>query len=195
LAGGGLELVAAHPFSTLSQVPVLVGDIAGSGPLARRPFRLSVTEVPGWLTDRFTASATVDLRCALACFDDPSLGRRVGHALGIPVAQAARLIGRPLGHHLHFRFQISLPGRRATPTGATSAAGWPVAWATPIGLSTSVTARSRSVDRARLDDLRTALVIGSALVSLTAAALAGRGWRRRRRRRRRPIRVAVTGPR
>ncbi len=107
---GSTVVSASHTFSNLSQVPALVADVAGSGPERSRPFRLTVTELPGLLQDHYLASGTVDLRCWLSCFDDPRLAASVGYPLGLSPAEVHRLFGAHPGDELTFGFEVLLPG-------------------------------------------------------------------------------------
>jgi hypothetical protein len=109
--GGSTMLSATHRFSDLSQVPVLVADIAGSGPVSARPFRLTVIEQRRSSQDRYVASGTVDLRCGLACFDDPALASSSGYPLGLPPSEVASIFGAQPAKVLSFRFEVVLPGK------------------------------------------------------------------------------------
>jgi len=176
---GSTLISASHPFSSLSQVPVLVADIAGSGPpgSAGRPFRLVVSESPGTLEDRFRASGAVDLHCSLSCFDDPGLAQAVGYPLGAPQAELARLLGPRPGRDLTFRFELALPGHVTQANTAARAAPGDLVWAVELGRARSLAATTESVNTAFVVDLLLAVGAGALVVATSAA------WLLRRRRR------------
>ncbi len=178
---GATAITATHPFSNLSQVPVLVADIAGSGPIGSRPFRLAVVEEPGLLADRYVASGVVDLRCGVSCFGDQRLAASVGYALGLPLAEVHRLIGPHPARALTFRFEIVLPGTlvAANATRASSGpAGAPVlVWEPELGRSSSIVATSHVLFPAALEEVVAGLGAGALVVLSTLSYLL---WRRRR---------------
>jgi hypothetical protein len=174
--GGSTVVSASHVFSNLSQIPVLVGDIAGAGPVASRPFRLSVAERKGALSDVFVASGTIDLRCAVDCFDDPRLAATVGYALGLPPGQLDKLLGPRPDRDLAFRFSVVLPGRTtsADVPGRRHGDQGPLAWSPALGTSTSLAATSVNVNLSLLRHLVSALSAGSLVVLFSAAYLVSR---------------------
>ncbi len=178
----GSEVVrASHRFSRLSQVPALVADLAGSGPEGHRPFRLAVVGHKGWLVDRYVATGLVDLRCGLSCFGDPDLAARVGYALGLPPGEVARLVGPRPARELAFRFEVLLPG-----TAGPTDAAWEQAkadresllvWQPDLGRASVISASSRLVHTAALEQLAIALAAAAGLVLATPTYLL---WRRHR---------------
>jgi hypothetical protein len=118
---GTTVVSASHGFSDLGQLPALVGDVAGNGPEADRPFRLTVNEVPGFLQDNYAVSGRVNLQCSLSCFADPKLAARVGYALGMPSSEVRQLIGDP-AKEINFRVEVVLPGQ-VTASNAGAKAG------------------------------------------------------------------------
>jgi len=199
-AAGSSVVTASHTFSKLSQIPVLVADIAGAGPVTGRPFRLVVAERRGTLSDRFVASGTIDLRCSVSCFDDPRLAATVGYPLGLPPAELDKLLGPQPARDLSFHFQVSLPGR----TTASNVPGGPkrgaLVWSPVLGGSASVTATTEDVNLPLLRHLVAAISAGALLVLCSAAYLVGRDrWRsahgprprHRRSRRRNRLRAPV----
>ena len=188
---GTTVVSARHAFSALSEVPVLVADIAGSGPIDQRPFRLAIAEDKGTLEDRFVASGVVDLRCSMSCFDDPRLAQDVGYPLGLPPAQLSRLLGNHPDRDLSFRFQVSLPGSTSASNALLSRKGLLV-WFPALGRSTSLSATTDSVNEALVRELLIAIAAGALVVLATAAFLF---VRRRRGGRRAPNGVMVTGRR
>ena len=172
---GGLTVLSArHRFSSLSQVPDLVADIAGSGPPAKRPFRLVVEEDKSSLNDKFVASGTVDLRCSLSCFDDPRLAASVGNPLGLPPGELRQLLGPSPARELQFGFEVSLPGR-ATASDARYRKGRDVfVWPVKLGGSAPMDASTVEVNTAFLRDLVVAVSAGALVVLLTAAWLVSR---------------------
>ena len=187
---GSTVVAATHAFSTLSQLPTLIADIAGGGAVGGRPFRLTITEQIGALRDSFQAAGTVDLRCDLACFDDPSLAARVGYPLGLPQAAISKLFGNNLATAVRFRFRLSLPGR-ATSAGLNEAGGSSIWASSPaLGGVTRIDASSVNVNVAFLRRLSAAIGAGALVVLFTAAWL----FRRQRRRRRPRPSGARSGP-
>ena len=177
-AAGTVLISATHAFSDLAQLPTLMADIAGSGAEAGRPFRLSVTEQKGALDDTFRAAGAIDLRCDLSCFDDPALAARVGYALGLPSAELRQLLVKGPDAGLSFRFQLSLPGRRTSPSLRAAGGSSVLAVAPVLGTSTDLVAATRSVNTGFLRLLAGAMIAGALVVLCTAASL----LRRRRRR-------------
>jgi hypothetical protein len=182
---GSTVVSADHTFSNLAQVPVLMADIAGSGPTGSRPFRLAVTEAKGTLEDRFQASGTVNLDCAVACFDDLHLAQEVGYPLGLRPAQVARLLGAHPDRDLSFRIVLSLPGK-ASATNASFRTKQALVWSPALGHSTSISATTESVNVVFVRYLLIAVGVGAVVVLVTAGSLMVR--------RRRRLRVTVTGP-
>jgi hypothetical protein len=189
---GSTWVSASHSFSRLSQVPVLVADVAGSGPVAGRPFRVAVQEQKGALEDRFDITGSADLKCALACFDDPHLTQDVGYPLGLPPAELARLLGGDPNRDLTFRLEVSLPGRasghgasgRARASGGATASGRATTvftWAPVLGRSTSLAATTESVNVEVVRDLLLAVGAGAVVVLATPVLLLLRRRRRRHR--------------
>jgi hypothetical protein len=183
-AGGKTVMMATHPFSSLSQVPVLVADIAGSGPIESRPFRLAITERRGLLADRYLASGAVDLRCGVSCFGDRRLAASVGYELGLPPAEVYRLFGPRPAQVLTFRFEIVLPGTVTGANGMRISSGPdspPVlVWVPKLGESSSIVASSHVLYPVVLEEIAAALGAGALVVLATLSYLL---WRHRRRRR------------
>jgi len=182
---GSTWVSASHPFSSLSQVQVLVADIAGSGPVAARPFRLAIVRAQGFLEDRFTARGTVDLACAVACFNDPRLAEDVGYPLGVAPSQLARILGAHPDQDVSFRFEVVLPGRVSS-SDAQARTKDGLVWVPALGRSTSVVASTESVNVATVRYVLIAVGAGALLVLATAGGLVAR--------RRRRLGVPVTGP-
>ena len=190
--GGTTQVTASHAFSSLSQLPTLMADMAGAGPPGTRPFRLSVRQSPGTLRDTFNATGGVDLSCSLSCFDDPRLAGHVGYPLGLSPAQLARLLGPAPGRHLTFYFRLSLPGSVTASNAAVRLRSGELLWVTPLGRDTTLYASSQRVDEALVHQLIAAIAGGVLLVMATAALLLRR---RRQRTRPGPKRDVVTRPR
>jgi hypothetical protein len=192
---GSTVVSASHAFSNLAEIPALVADVAGSGPEKSRPFRLTVTKLPGLLQDHYTATGEVDLRCWLSCFNDPRLAASVGYPLGLSPAEVHRLFGAHPGDELKFGFEVLLPGTVASSDASRRAAGGALAWSPVLGTATTVAASSETENVAVVRALAAAIGAGALVVVLTASYLL---WRRRRRRRRfgySKRRVLVTGRR
>jgi hypothetical protein len=200
-ATGSTVVKASHKFSDLSEIPVLVADIAGSGPLSSRPFRLSVVEQKMTLHDRFVATGIIDLRCAWSCFDDPHLAKTVGAPLGLPPGELKRILGVGTEGELSFDFAVSLPGRVTASNAprtngqAPNASAKPgsvpegqQSWAPALGGALRLMATSESPNLTVLRQLVAGLSGGALLVLLTALALL------LRHRRRRLTTVTVTTP-
>lgn len=177
---GSTEVSASHAFSNLSQVPALVADVAGSGPERSRPFRLVVTERHSLLQDDYRATGMVDLRCSLACFDDPRLATDVGYPLGLAPSELRRLFGAHPGDDLSFRFEVVLPGRVTSSDATGRPKGGGLVWSPVLGQATTVLASSESENTGFIRALASAVGAGALVVLATAGYL----MRRRRRRRR-----------
>jgi hypothetical protein len=180
--GGGVALSAAHSFSSLTEASRLVADIAGTGAAAARPFRLLVSEARGALADRYRASGAIDLRCGLACFDDPRLARSVGYPLGLPPQALHALLGVAGAKVASFRFVLQLPGRLLAGSAASEVTvkavgrrsgrpGATLEWSASLGSETTIGAATRVVDLPLLRDLVTAVSAGALVVLATAASL------------------------
>ena len=183
---------ASHTFSNLSQVPALVADVAGSGPERSRPFRLTVTELPGLLQDHYLASGTVDLRCWLSCFNDPRLAASVGYPLGLSPAEVHRLFGAHPGDELTFGFEVLLPGTVTSSDASGNAGGSDLVWSPVLGKATTVFASSKTENLPLIRALAAAIGAGALVVLLTASYLLWRGCRRRGRPGRTKRQVLVT---
>lgn len=184
--GGTMQVRVSHRFSSLSQLPTLMADIAGTGPPGGRPFRLRVSEKRGALRDSFSASGQVDLSCGLSCFDDAKLAKDVGQPLGLSAQQLRQALGPSPAKQLRFYFQLSLPGQVQTSNAASQSRGGGLVWATPLGQGTDLVATSESVDHTLVDELVGAGAVAVFVVGATALVLL---WRRHRRA------EAVTRPR
>ena len=178
---GSTVVSASHTFSDPSELPDLMADIAGSGPETNRPFRLSVAEQPGFLQDSYTASGSVDLRCSLACFDDPKLATSVGYALGLPTSEVRQLLGNDPKKEITFQVEVLLPGQVTTTDAGARAGGSTLVWSPVLGQSTSVVATSKVVDNSRVRALAIAVAAGALIVVMTAFYLVWSGRRRKRR--------------
>jgi hypothetical protein len=176
--GGSTVVSASHSFSDLSQVPALVADVAGNGTESQRPFRLSVSEQPSFLQDRFVATGDVDLRCSLSCFGDPQLAKNVGYALGLAPSEMRQLMGPDPAKDIAFRVEVLLPGKVTSSNAAAHSSGGTLVWVPVLGNATTLQASSKKVDVARVRALYVAINAGALVVLTTAAYLL---WRRRRR--------------
>lgn len=185
LADGGTTITASHGFTALAQIPVLMADIAGSGPPPQRPFRLSVSEKTGTFHDTFSATGAVDLSCSLACFDDPHLAKNVGYPLGLSLAQLKRLLGPDPATTLSFKLQLRMPGAVAASNTQDRGPLGALVWHAPLGSDTRLSADSRTTNEGALRSVEGASVL---VVLLLASALIVVGARRRRRRRQRQLR-------
>jgi hypothetical protein len=172
---GSTEIRATHAYATPAEASVLVADIAGTGPAAARPFRLTLTRSHGWWRSTTEVHGVVDLRCDLACFGDAGLTRQLGQSTGVdpgPVAEQRRNFTFDLG--------VTLPGRIGS-TDATARADHSLQWNTPLGARTLLLATSSSVAVAHV----VIAVVIAAVLLLVVLALVVIGLRRRGRRRRR----------
>jgi hypothetical protein len=192
---GSTVVSASHTFSNLSQVPALVADVAGSGPERSRPFRLTVSELPGLLQDHYLASGTVDLRCWLSCFNDPRLAASVGYPLGLSPAEVHRLLGAHPGDELTFGFEVLLPGTVTSSDASGHAGASDLVWSPVLGKTTTIFASSKTENIPLIRALAAAIGAGALVVMFTASYLLWRGRRRRGRPGRRKRQVLVTGRR
>ena len=112
---------------------------------ANRPFRLAVEEQAGFLQKSYTATGSVDLRCSLACFDDPKLATSVGYPLGLPASEVRQLVGSHPKQEITFQVRSASPGPVTTTDAAAGREGMLV-WSPVLGHSTSVVATSKVVD-------------------------------------------------
>lgn len=171
--GGSVEVSASHPFTSMSEIPVLLADVAGTGPAAARPFHLQVKESEGLWTNSFVASGHVDLRCWLSCFDDPKLAKDVGYPLGLSHSQLMSLLGAP-GKELTFSFGLSLPGSVGKADAGADRSDGTLVWATPLGTNTDVGAEGSTINVAHAIELAVAAVAGLLAVVVIAVLLLGR---------------------
>lgn len=181
---------ATHTFSSFSQVPYLAAEIAGSGPLRTRPFRVTLTRSSSALRAQYSVRALVDLRCAMACFADPALEHSLGYGLGLPPGALRQALGPHPDRDLAFSVVLSLPGKAlGRPQGAPRRSLRPgeVTRSFPVALGAQISAgfRTEVVDTARLQQLLAWVCAGALVVLLTAASLVLRHRRRARRARRR----------
>jgi hypothetical protein len=190
--GSTTVLSASHPFATLAQASALVGDLAGSGPDASRPFRLSLSQHRSfWRTDT-TLAGTVDLTCGLSCFGDSGLGGALGSPVGVNPAPLESAAGQQPGQVFTFSVAARLAGS-VTATNATSRQGGVLQWTPRLGQTLELSAVTRSWNRSRI----TAFAIGGGVLFLALIGLLWvviHRWRRRRRRRARHASADSGGP-
>jgi hypothetical protein len=172
---GSTVIRAIHGYSTPAQASALVADIAGTGPVASRPFRLTLTRTHGWWRSTTQVRGVADLRCDLACFGDPGLTGQLGQSTGVspgPVAEQKR--------KFTFGLAVTIPGRVGA-TNATVRTTHTVGWNPPLGTRTVLLATSSSVSVSHV----VITVAAAAVILLVVLVVAVIGLRRRRRRRRR----------
>jgi hypothetical protein len=178
VSGGGTVITASHPFATWTQASALVANLAGSGPAAARPFRLTVSRRDTFWRTETALSGVVDLRCGLACFGDPALQRATGSPVGVdPRSLAAGAAIQP-AEAFTFSLSAQLPGSLVH-TDAPSRQGGVLTWQPRLGQVVVLAAQTRSWNAGRI---RGAVVGASVLLVLVAIATVW-WWRRRRRRR------------
>lgn len=177
-ADGNEVVTASKPFGTPAEASRDVAALAGSGPVATRPFQLTVIRRDGFWHSQTVVSGVVDLRCGVACFGDTGLQKGLGSSVGIDVGAASAASGQSPAQALSFAFTIQLPGR-ARAAGAASVDRGAVTWRPVLGQRTTLAASSRSTNTSAV-----AVVVGVAglllLVIIGAAVVAVRRHRRRR---------------
>jgi hypothetical protein len=172
---GSTVIRATHGYATPAQASALVADIAGTGPAAGRPFRLSVTRSHGWWRSTTEVHGVADLRCDLACFGDAGLTKALGQPTGVDPGSLAEQ-----KRSFTFGLAVTLPGRIGS-TNASARTAHTLQWDPPLGARTVLLATSSSVAVAHV----VIAVAVAAVVILVVLAFLVVGLRRRRRRRRR----------
>jgi hypothetical protein len=183
-AGPGSTTVisASHPFATPAQASALVGELAGSGPDASRPFRLSLAEHRTfWRTDT-TLTGAVDLTCGLACFGDSGLKGVLGSPVGVNPSPLESAAGQSPDQVFAFSLSARLAGSVIS-TNASSRQDGTLQWTPRLGQTLELAAVTRTWNESRI---KTFAIAGGVLV-IVLLVLLGLGivrWRRRRRQRR-----------
>ncbi len=183
---------ASHPFATPAEASALVGELAGAGPDASRPFRLSLVQHRSfWRTDT-TLTGTVDLTCGLDCFGDAGLKGVLGSSVGVNPAPLEAGAGQNPDQVFGFAVSARLAGSVVSSNAASEQDGT-LHWTPRLGQTLELAAVTRSWNDSRI---KTFAIIGGVLV-IALLGLLGLGifrWRRRRRRRRQqPERLARRG--
>jgi hypothetical protein len=156
-----------------------VAELAGSGPAGSRPFRLSLTERPGFWRNDSTLTGTVDLSCGVACFGDSGLTTALGFPTGVNPGALAAAAGEQPDQVFSFSVDARLRGRLVNTNAVTRPDG-SLEWTPRLGQRLELTAATRIWRAGRIVAVS---VVGGILV-LVALGLAGWWWWRRRRRRR-----------
>ena len=174
-ASGGASIRVSHGFSSPSGAARLVSELAGSGPAASRPFRLSVTTHRGFLHVRDTLSGKVDLTCGLSCFGDPGLQAALGNPNGVattPLLQQSH--ARPdqlFGFTLTAKMDGKLRSENADTRNRSE-----LTWTTPLGQVTEISASSETLNTA---NIVVVAVVGGLVIAGAITALAVRRRRHR----------------
>ncbi len=184
--GSSTVISAGHPYSSPAQFNALVGELAGSGPDAGRPFRLSYSEHRTfWRTDTSFAG-TVDLTCGLNCFGDAALNSVLGSPVGVNPAPLISVSGENPDQVFTFSVAAHLAGS-AVRTNAASQQDGTFQWTPRLGQSIQLFAATRTWNTGRII---TFAVIAGVVLLVLVIGLAYLVWRRiRRRRRTRPGRT------
>jgi hypothetical protein len=172
---GATVIRATHGYSTPAQASALVADIAGTGPAASRPFRLTLTQTHGWWRSTTEVRGVADLRCDLACFGDAGLTRQLGQSTGVSPGSVAEQ-----KRDFTFGLAVTVPERIGS-TNATVRATHTVGWNPPLGTRTVLLATSSSVS---VTHVAVTLAVAAAVLLVVLVVIVI-GLRRRRRRRRR----------
>jgi hypothetical protein len=189
--GSQTVISARHSFSSAQEANALVADVAGSGSVAKRPFRFTLDHHHDFWHTYTTLSGAVDLRCQLNCFGDAGLRS----ALGISTGEDPSALGSPPAKVFSFTFEGRLPGALRTSNG-TAETGGLVRWSPTLGQATELSAESESLNTG---SVVLVAVLGGIGVALVVALLIWWWVRRRRRHRkmkedRERLAAAMTSP-
>ncbi len=166
-------VTATKAFKQPSEVAADMASLAGSGPPAGRPFRLTLSRRAGLFHTATTLRGTIDLTCGVSCFGDDALRRQLGSSVGVDpgavVDQAAAngvLPGAAAAQTLSFVFMVHLPGPARASGGATVQGGT-VIWRPVLGRRLALSASSESFNRGTAD-----VVAGAGVVVMVATVVA-----------------------
>jgi hypothetical protein len=177
--GSTTVITALHAYTTLAQARGLMADLAGSGAMATRPFRLSLAEHRSFWRHETVLQGQVDLRCGVDCFGDSGLTAALGFATGVNPGALAAAAGQRPDQVFTFAVDAHLPGHVVDSNG-TPLPGGALQWTPQLGRQVQLSALTRTWNTGRI-----------VFASVAAGALAVLGvvmgvywWLRFRRRRR-----------
>jgi hypothetical protein len=178
--GSTTVVSASHGFTSAAQASALVAELAGSGPAANRPFRLSLTQQHGfWRTDT-ALTGTVDLSCRIDCFGDSGLATALGFPTGVNPGSLAAAAGERPDQVFTFSMDARLRGSLVSTNGIALSDG-ALQWEPRLGQRLELAAVTRTWRSGRI----VAVSVTAGVVLLVALGGAIYWWWRRRRRRRR----------
>ncbi len=177
--GSTTVVFASHAFTTPAQASSLMAELAGSGPAATRPFRLSLTKRHSFWRDETLLRGQVDLRCGVDCFGDSGLTTALGFPTGVNPSALAAAAGQQSDQVFSFALDAHLPGHVVNSNGTTLAGGV-VQWTPQLGQQIQLAALTRTWNTGRL--VGASLAAGAIVV--LGAAMGVYWWLRHRRRKR-----------
>jgi len=178
---GAQTVTATKAFKQPSEVGADMASLAGSGPPASRPFRLTLSRRTGLFHTATTLRGTIDLTCGVSCFGDEALRRQLGSSVGVdpgavadqaaangasPGAANGASPGAAAAQTLSFAFMVHLPGPARASGGATVQGGT-VIWRPVLGRRLALSASSESFNRGTAD-----VVAGAGVVVMVATVVA-----------------------
>lgn len=172
---GGATVTVSHGFSSSSDAERLLAELAGSGPAANRPFRLSIVSQRGFLHVHDTLVGKVDLTCGLSCFGDQGLQSALGSPNGVATAPLLNQSGERPDQLFGFTLSAHMPGKLQSANAPTRSHSL-VTWTTPMGEATEISAESESLNTSNIVAVA---VVGGVMIAGSVTALV---FRRRRRR-------------
>ena len=142
---GGARVSVSHGFSSPSDAERLLAELAGSGPAANRPFRLSVVAQRGFLHIHDTLVGKVDLTCGLSCFGDQGLQSALGNPNGVATTPLLNQSGERPDQLFGFTLSARMPGKLKSDN-APNRSRSELTWTTPLGEVTEISAESESLN-------------------------------------------------
>ena len=185
-SGSSTVVSATHAYATLAQAGQLVGEVAGTGPDAGRPFGLSLSDRHSFWRNDTVLSGRVDLTCGVNCFGDSGLKGSLGFPTGVNPAPLTSGEGTQPAQVFTFALDARLGGSLVS-SNAAMLPGGTLRWTPKLGHTLVLTAVTRTWNRARI----VGFAVAGGVVVLGLLGLAVFWWRRRRRRRRRAGQGAI----
>ena len=183
-AGGGATITVSHGFSSSTAAQALLAEVAGTGPAADRPFKLSIATHRGFFHVEDRLSGTVDLRCELACFGDQGLQSALGNPNGVATAPLLAKAGERPDQVFGFSLSATMPGKLQSNDAVTRSRST-LTWPAPLGQVTEISADSESLNTG---NIVLVAVVGGVVI---AGGITGLFFRRRGRRAKHALRRRV----
>jgi hypothetical protein len=176
--GSSLVISASHAYSTPAEAGQLVADLAGSGPVGSRPFRLNITRRSSFWRVYTDLAGTVNLTCGLNCFGDSGLQSSLGSPTGFDPAPLIAESHQDPAQVFSFAVNARLPGSVAS-TNASTHEGGVLTWTPRLGHTMVLSATTQAWNWGHL----IAIFVLAGIVLLVLIVLGAVLWRSRRRKR------------